>query len=188
MLTSWKKVQKKHELHNIKFENYFANIGRSFFDILNLIGISKNHKEIEKTYQNESIKNLKKINYYKSVIQTLRLLKANKFILNIVTSKDINRTEILLKNNLKLFTFINCHNLNSKGKPNPYMINEIISKLKANKSDCVYIGDTHIDYLSAKNAKIDFIYAQWGYGKDYNYKYKCKTISELYRYIDYNNN
>ena len=33
--------------------------------------------------------------------------------------------------------------------------------------------------MSAKNAKIDFIFAQWGYGHNYNYKYKCRSIQEM---------
>ena len=59
------------------------------------------------------------------------------------------------------------------------MLNSIIKKLNVNKKDCIYIGDTHIDYLTAKNAGIDFMFAMWGYGKNYNYKHKSKSILEL---------
>ena len=48
----------------------------------------------------------------------------------------------------------------------------------------MYIGDTQVDYLTAKNAKIDFIYAKWGYGKNYNYKYKCETIKKLLNMLE----
>ncbi len=183
MRQSWQMVQNKYNLNKIKFDTYFQNIGRPFYDILNIIGVKKNHKEILKIYNNESIKNENLVTFYKDTISTLKKLKKDKISLNIVTSKDKFRTRRFLKNNYSIFSFVNCDNKKIKGKPNPDQIENLIKKLKAKKSECVYIGDTKVDYLTAKNSKIDFIFAEWGYGKKFNYRYKCRKISELYKII-----
>jgi phosphoglycolate phosphatase-like HAD superfamily hydrolase len=42
----------------------------------------------------------------------------------------------------------------------------LISAIKKNRIknlNCCYVGDTYIDYKTAKNAKIDFIFAKYGY-------------------------
>ena len=179
MQLSWFKVQQEFNLQHIKFEDYFKNIGRPFFDILNKIGVKKNHTEILNLYKKESIKHKRKIIYYYKTLPVLKKLKQKKFILNIVTSKDFKRTKQFLGKNIDLFSNIQCLDIKISGKPNPYQINKIIKKSRIKKSDSVYIGDTHIDYLTAKNANIDFIFCQWGYGKNYNYKNKGKDISDL---------
>ena len=183
MELSWNKVQKQHNLQNIKFEKYFKNIGRPFYKILNIIGIRKNLKKIKKTYQQESIKQINEIKYYNNVIKTIKDLKKKKYILNIVTSKDLERTKKSLKSLKEYFTYIECSNDETRGKPFPDQINFILSRLKVNKSECVYIGDTLVDYNTAKNAKIDFIFAKWGYGVNYNYRYKCVDIKNLNKLI-----
>ena len=43
----------------------------------------------------------------------------------------------------------------------------------------VYIGDTIIDLESAKNNKIPFVYAKYGFGKNLNAKYSISDIKEL---------
>ena len=48
----------------------------------------------------------------------------------------------------------------------------------------IYIGDTNVDYQTARNAKIDFIFAEWGYGKKFNYKYKCKNLLNLTKILE----
>ena len=52
-------------------------------------------------------------------------------------------------------------------------------------TECVYIGDTKIDYLAAKKAKIDFIFASYGY---FNGKLNCTNqinkFFELKKIID----
>ena len=183
MELAWNKVQKEHHLQNIKFEIYFKNIGRPFFKILNIIGIRKNLKKIKKTYQQESIKQINEIKFYNNVIKTIKDLRKKKYILNIVTSKDLERTKKSIKYLKENFTYIECSNDKSRGKPFPDQINLIISKLKVSKSDCIYIGDTLVDYNTAKNAKIDFMFAKWGYGKNYNYRYQCENIKDLNKLI-----
>ena len=183
MEQSWSKVQQNHSLKHIRFEEYFKNIGRPFNNILKLIGVKKDYKKIKTTYKKESIKQIRRIVYFPKVIKIIKELKRKNFSLNIVTSKDIKRTKKFIKDINKYFTYIECNNDKIKGKPHPDQINLIITKLNVRKSECVYIGDTLIDYRTAKNSKIDFIFAQWGYGINYNYKYKCKDIEELFKKI-----
>ncbi|MEG0328628.1 MAG: HAD-IA family hydrolase [Erysipelothrix sp.] len=47
-------------------------------------------------------------------------------------------------------------------KPHPAPLLKCLEKLDCNASEVVYIGDSLADYLAAKAANIDFIYAKWG--------------------------
>ena len=58
MKKSWQQVQKKFDLKNISFNNYFQHIGKPFETILNELKIFENHKKIKKCYDSSSIKNL----------------------------------------------------------------------------------------------------------------------------------
>ena len=49
-------------------------------------------------------------------------------------------------------------------KPSPYVIEEIEHLFTIENSDCLYIGDSEYDYLTAKNAKIDCLIVKYGYG------------------------
>lgn len=48
-------------------------------------------------------------------------------------------------------------------KPDPYLVNLVIKEQGFEKSDSVYIGDSDIDVLTAKNAEITSIAVSWGY-------------------------
>lgn len=183
MELSWNKVQQDHSLMNVSFKKYFNEIGLPFKKILKLINIKKDFNRIQKTYEGESLKQKKEIIYFQQVVKIIKKLKDKGFNLNIVTSKDIKRTKRFIKDISKYFTYIECNNHKIKGKPHPDQINLIISKLNAKKSECVYIGDTLIDYKTAKNSGVDFIFAEWGYGTNYNYRYKCSNIKDLYKKI-----
>ena len=74
------------------------------------------------------------------------------------------------------FKYINCPVKNKKGKPNPWQIFKLIKKLKIKKSNVVFVGDTIIDFETAKNAKIKFLYCNYGYGK---FKFKKNCLNKL---------
>ena len=183
MRKSWKAVQLKFDLNNIKFNDYFIKIGFPFNDILEQLSIYSNYKNIKKCYDFTSIQNLNSIKFYSGIKKELIKLNLMNFILCIVTSKDIKRTNLILKEVKELFTLVQCPKHSLRGKPNPDQINHVIKKLNAKKNECVYIGDTHVDYLSARNANIDFIFANWGYGENKNYNSSINKISELYSVI-----
>ena len=184
MKKAWGSVQKKFLLKKIKFSNYFDKIGLPFEEILKRLSIKSNHKKIKKCYDDTSLKNINLIKFYNGTYKELINLKNMNFKLCINTSKDLKRTKIILKKYKRLFRFIQCPQKNLKGKPYPDQINNVIKKLKVKKKDCIYIGDTRFDFLSAKNAKIDFLFAKWGYGINKNYKSinNIKKIKKIVRY------
>ena len=162
MSYSWKKVKSVHKVKP-DFKNYFKLVGLPFNKILLKLNIKKNLKEIEKTYRNESLRLLRKNILYPGIKKTLRSLKI-KYKLAIVTSKDKTRTKKLLKEfNLK-FKVIIAPSKNLKGKPYPDQILKALklSRIK-NKKNAVYVGDTKIDYMAAKNSGINYVQAKYGF-------------------------
>ena len=52
----------------------------------------------------------------------------------------------------------------NKIKPDPYIINVLCEKYNIDKKSCLYVGDSHFDVETAKNAKIDVALVTYGYG------------------------
>ena len=58
--------------------------------------------------------------------------------------------------------------------------NAIKKIIEDNKIEsAVYVGDTIIDLEAAKNNRIPFVFAKYGFGKDLNAKYSINDIKEL---------
>ena len=82
-----------------------------------------------------------------------------------MTSKEKVRTlAILSKLKIKV-DIVLCPYKNLKGKPNPKQINHLAKKKRVSKSEIVYVGDMKVDKQTAKNAKVDYIHANYGYSK-----------------------
>ena len=179
MKNAWEKTQKKHNLKK-NFKDYFKFIGLPFDIILEKLLVTQTPINIAKTYQKESVKFLHKIKLYSGVFKTLKNLKRKNFRLAIVTSKDKIRTKKLVKKFNLDFDYV-CSPMKSlKGKPYPDQLNYVIRKLKSNKKDTFYIGDMLVDYMASKKAKINFIFASYGYGKkNILFKKNIKNFKDL---------
>lgn len=178
MERSWNEVKKKFKL-NIKFDDYFKHIGIPFEKILENLKIYKDTKKIKNYYQKQSIRYQKLVRIYPSVSFVINKLIKQGNKVGVVTSKDFKRTNKLIKKyNLK-FSIIQCPSNKLRGKPYPDTILKAISKTQFKKKDVYYIGDTNNDFLSAKRAKINFIYASYGYGK-----VKAKKIHSINKFLD----
>jgi len=182
MSLAWSEVKKKHSLKN-DFKEYFKFIGYPFGSILKKLGIKKNHTGIQATYSNASIIALNKIRLFKNIKEVLKKLKNNKIKMAILTSKDKNRTRTIVKKFDLPFSIIQCGEKGVKGKPYPFQINKIIKKFKFQRNEIAYVGDMKVDFLLTKKAKINFIFANYGYGKDLNYKYKIETPKDLLKFL-----
>ena len=72
-----------------------------------------------------------------------------------------------------------CPKNNFHGKPNPKQILTFLKKKNCSRNEIVYIGDMKVDKLTAKNAKIDYIHASYGYSKKINNRYSINKIDEI---------
>ena len=181
MRYTWTKVKKKFEL-TIPFKEYEKNIGLPFLKILKNLKIKKHNLDIKEYYKKISSENQNRIKIYNGVNKTLKDLKKNNK-LAIFTSKDKDRTKKILKKfNIKFDLVVTPDDLKF-GKPNPEGINLILKKLKYNKKNCIYIGDSLQDFIAAKRAKVIFLFATWGYGKLIFKSYKIKKINEIFKYL-----
>lgn len=183
MKFAWNETKKKHDIKK-NFNSYFKYIGIPFDKILEKLKIKKNKNLISKTYQKESIKNFHKIKLYKNVFRVLTKLKNKKNKLAIVTSKDFPRTKKILKKFNLNFDLVCSPKPNLRGKPYPDQLNYVIKKLKFDKSKVFYIGDMLVDYKASKQSKINFIFAQYGYGNTYRfYDKKIRNIGKIFKYL-----
>lgn len=63
-------------------------------------------------------------------------------------------------------------------KPNPAMLFKAVEMLGCAKEECVYVGDTEVDVLTARNAEMDIIVVLWGFRtKDELLKTEAKTFA-----------
>ena len=73
-----------------------------------------------------------------------------------------------------------CPNKKNKGKPNPKILNDEMYRIPFKKKEIIYIGDTIVDYRFSKRAKINFIFADYGYGKlNLNNVKKIKKFQDI---------
>ena len=162
MKYSWDLTSQKFNL-KIPFKNYFRFVGRPFKDLLKLLKVKVNHDSVERSFFNISKKNFHKIKTYPNLKNILSYLRKKNIMIGIVTSKDKFRTKkILRKFNIKI-DHVQCPQNGLRGKPHPDQINKILKKTKIKRKYCVYVGDAKVDQLAARAAKIDFLFAKYGY-------------------------
>mgnify|MGYP001391816173 FL=1 len=164
MEIAWSQVKKEFGIKK-KFKDYKKLIGLPFFTILKKLKINKNQKKIYDVFNMISIKNENEVNLYTGVNETLKTLKNKGYKLAIVTSKDKNRASRLIKKFKIPIKNLNCPHKNFRGKPYPDQIFRAVKKSKILPSQIFYIGDMDVDYLLAKNSKINFIFCSYGYEK-----------------------
>lgn len=69
-------------------------------------------------------------------------------------------------------------------KPNADMVNYALEKLQVDKETAAYVGDSDIDYLTAKNSALDFIGAAWGFrGRVFLENLKSKYVANSFEDI-----
>ena len=62
-----------------------------------------------------------------------------------------------------MFDFAVGERKNILKKPAPDAVNEVLQQLQTDHSQAVYIGDSDVDYATAKNAGVDCILVEWGF-------------------------
>lgn len=102
-------------------------------------------------------------NFYPGVLESLIALKNDGHHLAVATGKSRRGLDRVLKN-LRLDDFFDATRCadESKSKPHPLMLHQILDELSADPSDAVMVGDTEYDLNMAKNANISGIAVSYG--------------------------
>lgn len=167
MMFSWAAVQEKFSIAT-PFENYFQNIGRPFYEIMEILGHSNLASEIEPVYKASSIQNIDKLSFYDDVEEVLSELISRGYKLGVVTSKDNQRTKLILdKLNIE-FSIIRTPDSLCRGKPAPDHLLLSLALTNTDPADAVYIGDMDVDCMAAERAGINYLHATWGYSSSMN--------------------
>ena len=183
MMLSWNAVREKHNI-DVKFKDYFENIGRPFSDILDILNIKENQNNIAQTYNKVSQQMIGKLSFYEGSKSVLSQLADKSIKTGIVTSKETLRCQFVLDLLGFEFDIVQTPNEKLQGKPAPDHLLYAMSELGISAADTIYIGDMNVDFLAAKKAQVDYIHALWGYGvcRDEN-TIKLKEISQLMEII-----
>tara|TARA_B100001093_G_C26634010_1_gene930173 strand:- start:46 stop:669 length:624 start_codon:yes stop_codon:yes gene_type:complete len=182
MQSAWTETSKKFNLR-ISFSSYFKKIGMPFSKILTSLGVQPFDKIFE-YYNKKSLEAFSLVKPYKHVLKELKYLEKNKIKFSIVTSKNLKRTKFFLKKfNIKPCS-IHCPNKKLRGKPYPDHLLKSLERNKVKAQNAYYFGDTDVDFLAAKRAKINFVFVKYGYGKYKNaYKINITNFKEIKNFI-----
>ena len=101
---------------------------------------------------------------FKNIPEMLKELKNTGFQLFIATNKRVSPTHKILKklNWYGLFEAVVCiDSLNLKNLKKSDLINHIVKKRGLLKSNIYYIGDQKVDSVAAREAEVNFLFADW---------------------------
>lgn len=118
--------------------------------------------EYMKTYNADCTHLLKTYDGITELLQNLKKLKINRVILS---NKPQIQAESVAKSLFKDGLIDECFG-GREGiplKPNPKITNEIIEKYGFQKNECLFIGDTKTDIMTAKNCGIKSVGVLWGF-------------------------
>lgn len=101
---------------------------------------------------------------YDGVIDMLKTLKQNGFLTAIASNKydgAVKKLSSIYFGNLIDIALGECEGV--KRKPCPDMLNNALSALGVKATDCVYVGDSDVDIITANNAGMPCISVGWGF-------------------------
>lgn len=123
---------------------------------------------------------------YQGVIPLLEKLKDRGIKLFVASNKPDHLAKIIVSkffgNNL--FDAIYGHETGKPEKPDPYLVNHLLSTYKLLADETLFVGDSDVDVMTANNSNLDVALVTWGYGNytqsfEKQATYVAGTISEL---------
>ena len=172
-----------YPLHTIEEVKWFVGNG-----IINLIKRAvpegTSDEDIKKTYEifieHYKIHCNDKTGPYEGIITLLQGLKKASKKLAVVSNKaDIPVKKLADDIFPGLFDIAIGEREGVNKKPEKDMVEIALNYLKCDKENAVYIGDTDVDYMTAKNSGLDCILVSWGFrGEDFIKKYDANYFAD----------
>ncbi len=126
---------------------------------------------------------------YPGIYSMLVNLKQKGLKLAVVSNKGDKQVQILVEKHFKgIFDFAHGERKNIKRKPDKEAIISIVDEFGFCPKDCIYIGDSEVDLLTANNSEMDHIIVDFGF-RDYQFlkdagaKVILSSASEIEEYL-----
>lgn len=102
---------------------------------------------------------------YPGIPELLSALQEKGTMLAVASNKYQSGTERLIEHYFGNIPFVAVFGLREgvKAKPDPTIVEDILAIAKVEKGDVLYVGDSGIDMLTAKNAGITAVGVTWGF-------------------------
>lgn len=101
---------------------------------------------------------------YSGIMETIQNLRKQGIKTAVVSNKADYGVQILCKQYFDgLFDYAVGEQTGVQRKPAPDSVNTVLDKLKINRKNAVYIGDSDVDIDTARNAEMDCISVDWGF-------------------------
>ena len=159
-------LAKKYNLNNPDESTIRSVLGMDFYRALALcfpLASDSLLKEIGAEFQSLMMSDLYNAEPYPACYETLQYLKTNGYLLAVATAKS--RAELehsMTLTGLNGFFDMTCCAEEHQPKPNPVMLQHILSLLNVDKNSSVFIGDTITDVLFSKNARMKSLCVTFG--------------------------
>jgi phosphoglycolate phosphatase len=156
-------VYSKSDCHSLIGNGADVLIHKALKELDNPTNFAKLKSEYMPRYEAYQGVHTKPFNGMPTILQYL----ANKGVLLFVCSNKPDKLahDIIAKNfDTTLFSGIYGQKDNELPKPDPHIINYYLAKFNLEPQDCLMVGDSLPDLLTAKNAKLGLCLCTWGYG------------------------
>lgn len=120
-------------------------------------------QEFSKHYRDHYLDPSRRTQFFHGVVPALETLNKQGFKLAVATGKTRHGLDILLRETQtdSLFDSSRCAD-ETRSKPHPAMVFEILEELKVEPDKALMVGDTEYDLEMARNAKIDSVGVTYG--------------------------
>lgn len=102
---------------------------------------------------------------YDNIIETLNRLKEKGITLAVLSNKPIQDTKNIISYyfNDSIFDSVFGQIEGIPVKPDPTLVHKIINNYSFNYEEVLFIGDSDVDMMTAKNANVDSVFVSWGF-------------------------
>ncbi|NCC07476.1 MAG: HAD family hydrolase [Clostridia bacterium] len=101
---------------------------------------------------------------YDGIVQMLANLKAAGVLLGVVSNKEDSITKNVIAHYFpNTFHIVSGHIPNTPTKPDPHLVVLMRETFGTSEAETLYVGDSNVDMITAKNANLDGCGVLWGF-------------------------
>lgn len=150
--------------HPLSAYNHFVGDGVEML-LQRAFDTTKITSDIRKQFQDGyRIQCLETTKPYAGIMELIKALKNKDIHLAVVTNKPHEIANEIVKSLFPdTFTYVYGNQEQYPKKPNPTAVHLVVSGFQVETKNCVFIGDSDVDIVTGKNAKMRTIGVAWGF-------------------------